>query len=80
MGFAAETEQLQEHALDKLKRKNLDMIVANNVTLPGAGFGSDTNIVTIYHAGGALELPKTDKVALADVILDQISGLEESTE
>lgn len=80
VGFAAETEQLREHALDKLKRKNLDMIVANNVTLPGAGFGSDTNIVTIYHAGGALELPKTDKVTLADVILDQISELEESTE
>lgn len=80
VGFAAETENLREHALDKLKRKNLDMIVANNVTLAGAGFGSDTNIVTIYRHRGATELPQTDKIVLADVILDQIIELEELSE
>lgn len=76
VGFAAETEHLKENALSKLERKNLDMIVANNVTLKGAGFGSDTNIVTIYKKSGATELPKMDKLALADVILDEILAVD----
>lgn len=80
VGFAAETQNLKENALSKLERKNLDMIVANNVTLQGAGFGSDTNIVTIYKKSGAEELPKMDKLILADMILDHILKLEEPTE
>ena len=78
VGFAAETENLKENALSKLERKNLDMIVANNVSLAGAGFGSDTNIVTIYKKSGATELPKMTKESLADVILDHILNLEET--
>ena len=77
VGFAAETQNLKENALSKLERKNLDMIVANNVTLKGAGFGSDTNIVTIYKKSGAKEYPQMDKLALADVILNEILELEE---
>lgn len=76
VGFAAETQNLKEYALSKLERKNLDMIVANNVTLAGAGFGSDTNIVTIYKKSGAKEYPQMDKLALADVILNEILELE----
>ena len=78
VGFAAETENLKENALSKLERKNLDMIVANNVSLAGAGFGSDTNIVTIYKKSGAEELPKMTKESLADVILDHILSLEDT--
>lgn len=52
VGFAAETNNVDEYARKKLKSKNADMIVANNVTTKGAGFGSDTNIVTFYKADG----------------------------
>ncbi|NCU16228.1 bifunctional phosphopantothenoylcysteine decarboxylase/phosphopantothenate--cysteine ligase CoaBC [Pallidibacillus pasinlerensis] len=52
VGFAAETTNVDEYARKKLKSKNADMIVANNVTTKGAGFGSDTNIVTFYKADG----------------------------
>ncbi|MGH8012059.1 MAG: bifunctional phosphopantothenoylcysteine decarboxylase/phosphopantothenate--cysteine ligase CoaBC, partial [Candidatus Binataceae bacterium] len=55
IGFAAETESLEAHALDKLKRKKLDLIVGNDVTLAGAGFGTDTNIVTIMDAACRLQ-------------------------
>lgn len=80
VGFAAETENLRENALSKLNKKNLDMIVANNVSLAGAGFGSDTNIVTIYQKSGCCDIPKMSKEALADVILDHILKLEETNE
>src|SRR5580698_5994132 len=53
IGFAAETQNLETNARDKLQRKHLDLIVANDVTEEGAGFGVDTNIVTIYGADGA---------------------------
>ena len=78
VGFAAETEHLADHATDKLKRKNLDMIVANDVSSPGAGFGSDTNIVTIYKRKASLDLPKMSKEALADIILDEILKMEDN--
>ena len=50
IGFAAETEQLEKHAMDKLHRKNCDLIVANDVTQEGAGFGTDTNAETYMIA------------------------------
>ncbi|HUY18818.1 MAG TPA: bifunctional phosphopantothenoylcysteine decarboxylase/phosphopantothenate--cysteine ligase CoaBC [Candidatus Binataceae bacterium] len=76
VGFAAETEQLEPQALDKLRRKKLDLIVANDVTLEGAGFGSDTNVVTIIGADGRPErLPKLSKDEVADLVLDRLIAL-----
>ncbi|EKN63828.1 bifunctional phosphopantothenoylcysteine decarboxylase/phosphopantothenate--cysteine ligase CoaBC [Schinkia azotoformans] len=70
VGFAAETENVQAYAEKKLKSKNLDMIVANNVTQEGAGFGVDTNILTIYtKQGEKLELPLLSKQEAAKEIL-----------
>lgn len=70
VGFAAETEDLMTHAADKLQRKHADMIVANDVTLTGAGFGSDTNIVTLLFADGSRRpLPQMSKEAVAAEIL-----------
>jgi phosphopantothenoylcysteine decarboxylase/phosphopantothenate--cysteine ligase len=80
VGFAAETENLAENALTKLKKKNLDMIVANNVSVSGAGFGSDTNIVSIYTTNGAYDLEKMTKDSLSDVIIDHILNTEEMSE
>ena len=70
VGFAAETENVQAYAEKKLKSKNLDMIVANNVMQEGAGFGVDTNILTIYtKQGEKLELPLLSKQEAAKEIL-----------
>ncbi|MBB3127465.1 phosphopantothenoylcysteine decarboxylase/phosphopantothenate--cysteine ligase [Paenibacillus rhizosphaerae] len=55
IGFAAETNDVEKYAQDKLKRKNADLIVANDVTAEGAGFRSDTNMVQVYDAGGLVE-------------------------
>lgn len=74
VGFAAETENLEENALGKMERKNADMIVANNVASPGAGFGTDTNIVTIFRKDGkSLSLPQMEKTEVANRILDFIN-------
>jgi phosphopantothenoylcysteine decarboxylase/phosphopantothenate--cysteine ligase len=76
VGFAAETEQLEDHARDKLKRKKLDLIVANDVTQEGAGFGVDTNIVTLIGADGRAEShPRLSKDEVADLIIDRIVAL-----
>ncbi|WP_147532027.1 bifunctional phosphopantothenoylcysteine decarboxylase/phosphopantothenate--cysteine ligase CoaBC [Bacillus marasmi] len=76
VGFAAETEHVEEYAMGKLKKKNTDMIVANNVKTAGAGFGTETNIVTIYKKDGtSLELPLMTKHEVAQNILEQISLL-----
>lgn len=76
IGFAAETEQLVTYATEKLNRKNADMIVANNVMLPDAGFNTDTNIVKLLYRDGRMEdLPKMEKTKLAGIILDKICGL-----
>ncbi|RFU63217.1 bifunctional phosphopantothenoylcysteine decarboxylase/phosphopantothenate--cysteine ligase CoaBC [Peribacillus saganii] len=76
VGFAAETEKLDEYAIGKLQRKNADMIVANNVTVSGAGFGTDTNIVTIYKKDGSkMELPQMSKQQVAKVILDEVTAM-----
>jgi phosphopantothenoylcysteine decarboxylase/phosphopantothenate--cysteine ligase len=72
VGFAAETGSL-ERAPDKLRRKGVDLLVANDVAEPGSGFGSDTNRVTIYaRDGSADELPLLPKRAVADRLLDRI--------
>ena len=75
VGFAAETDHLLEHAKGKLKKKNLDLIVANDVTLPGAGFGTDTNIAALITADGVEERPLQSKRALAEDILDRVMTL-----
>ena len=71
VGFAAETNDVLAHARDKLARKNLDMIVANDVTQPGAGFDVDTNIAAFLDHDGIEELPLMTKDALAHRILDR---------
>jgi phosphopantothenoylcysteine decarboxylase/phosphopantothenate--cysteine ligase len=77
VGFAAETEDLIANAKTKLREKNLDMIVANNVVEPNSGFDSDTNIATILdHAGGVRSLPLMTKVDLADHIYDHFLALK----
>lgn len=75
IGFAAETENLLENARRKLDKKNLDMIVANDVTRPGAGFNVDTNIATLITRSGVVECPLQSKAALAETILDQVIQL-----
>ncbi|MFH1758506.1 MAG: bifunctional phosphopantothenoylcysteine decarboxylase/phosphopantothenate--cysteine ligase CoaBC [Pseudomonadota bacterium] len=79
VGFAAETENLLQNTQQKLEEKNLDLIVANDVTLPGAGFEVDTNIVKILDRSGKVEeLPLMTKEDLADYILDRIALLKKS--
>ncbi len=75
VGFAAETGDPLENARGKLKSKHLDMIVANDVTLPGAGFGTDTNIVTVITPKGETSYPQMSKRALADRLLDEALAL-----
>ena len=71
IGFAAETEKLTEHASKKLTKKNLDMIVANDVTKPGAGFNVDTNIVTFITKDGMEDMPQMSKADVAEKLLDR---------
>ncbi len=74
VGFAAETDDVRANAADKLARKGIDLIVANDVAAPGVGFEHDTNAVVILDAaGGAAEVPLTDKRAIARAILDAVS-------
>jgi phosphopantothenoylcysteine decarboxylase / phosphopantothenate---cysteine ligase len=77
VGFAAETDRVAENARGKLSRKGADMIVANDVTQQGAGFDTDTNIVTMYQRDGQeIALPKMSKFDVANRILDQILELQ----
>ena len=71
VGFAAETQHVLENAQQKLAKKNLDLIVANDVTAAGAGFGVDTNIVTLITKEGAESLPMMTKREVADRIWDR---------
>ncbi len=71
VGFAAETQNVMCNAQDKLQKKNLDLMVANDVTAEGAGFGVDTNIVTLITRDGATPLPKMSKREVAEHILDK---------
>ena len=71
-GFSMETKDLVENSSAKLAKKNLDMVVANNLKVAGAGFGVDTNVVTFITPDGTRELPLMSKADVADAILDEI--------
>ncbi len=71
-GFSMETENMLENSKAKLERKNLDMIVANNLKVAGAGFGTDTNVITLITKDSANELPLMSKKEAAAAILDEI--------
>ncbi len=76
VGFAAETDNLVENAARKIKSKNLDLIVANDITQPGAGFGTDTNIVKLIYRDGRIEqLDKMAKEEVAHRILDRLIAM-----
>lgn len=75
-GFSMETENLLENSKKKLEKKNVDMIVANNVKVDGAGFGVDTNVVTLITKDGYKELPQMSKEDVAAAILDAIINSE----
>ena len=75
VGFAAETENLHANAQKKLAKKNLDLIVANDVSQPGAGFNVDTNIATLITKEGMTECPLRTKKELAQDILDKVMEL-----
>ena len=73
VGFAAESENLIPHATAKLESKNLDFIVANDISIPGQGMDSDFNAVTILdRAGGRHELPRAPKDEIAEAVLDRV--------
>ena len=80
VGFAAETNNVEEYAMGKLRKKNLDYVVANNVTVPGAGFGTDTNLVTIFKKDGtSISLPMMTKRDVAFALLKEVAtNLEEN--
>ena len=75
VGFAAETDDVLRHARDKLLRKGLDLVVANDVTRPGAGFETETNAAVLVDAGGEQETGMLTKDELADRILDRAVAL-----
>ncbi len=74
-GFSMETENMLENSRKKLQKKHLDMVVANNVKVSGAGFQGDTNVITLITAEDVTELPLMDKEAAAHAILDKIIGM-----
>ncbi|OMH39327.1 bifunctional phosphopantothenoylcysteine decarboxylase/phosphopantothenate--cysteine ligase CoaBC [Motiliproteus sp. MSK22-1] len=80
VGFAAETEQVVIYARGKLKRKNLDMIVANDVAQEGIGFNSDDNAVTVVTANSELTIPQTSKSQLARRLIALIAEAYENSE
>ena len=71
-GFSMETENLLENSRKKLGKKNLDMVAANNLKVEGAGFGVDTNVLTLITPDGTVDLPLMSKDAAADALLDAI--------
>ncbi|MBO5238409.1 MAG: bifunctional phosphopantothenoylcysteine decarboxylase/phosphopantothenate--cysteine ligase CoaBC [Lachnospiraceae bacterium] len=75
-GFSMETENMLENSKAKLAKKNIDMIVANNLKVPGAGFGVDTNVVTLITKDEVVELPQMSKEDVAERILDAIMNTE----
>jgi len=75
VGFAAETDDLEANAEKKLKKKHLDLIVANDVTKAGAGFNTETNIATLIWENGREEQPLQQKSELAEKILDKVMEL-----
>ena len=79
-GFAMETEHMVEHAKEKLTGKHVNMIAANNVKVAGAGFGTDTNVVTLITEDGVEELAKMSKEEVASRIVDALLRLRENIE
>lgn len=79
-GFAMETEHLVEHAKEKLAKKHVDMIAANNVKVPGAGFGTDTNVVTLITQNGTRELALMSKEQVAGEILDELLAIRKRSQ
>jgi len=80
VGFAAETKDLMANAKKKLRGKNLDMIVANDVSREDSGFETDTNIVKIIYSDGQVEdLALMTKDKVADLVLDRISAMWEGS-
>ncbi len=77
VGFAAETDDVKNYARSKMEKKNLDLVVANDITKNGAGFNTDTNIATIFKRGSneEIELALMSKRAMADKILDEVVKL-----
>lgn len=73
-GFSMETEHVVENSRNKLQKKNLDLIAANNVKTPGAGFAVETNVLTLIDANGETALPLMSKAAAADALLDAIKA------
>lgn len=80
VGFAAETERVIEYALQKLVAKNLDFIVANDVSAPGAGFGGDANTVTLLSRGGQRVEAKGSKREVADAIWNTLLSADDSSD
>ncbi len=81
VGFAAETNNVRENALGKLKRKGADLLVANDVSAPGVGFAHDTNAVTIFGSDGSVrDIPLTDKTAIASAVFDAVMERLPTTE
>lgn len=77
VGFSMESDHLIENAREKLLKKGMDFIVANDVTEPGAGFQSDTNVVHILDRNGVESFPRMDKRDVAGVILDRVKRIRE---
>ncbi len=85
VGFAAETENMRDNALGKLKRKGADLLVANDVSAPGVGFAHDTNAVTIFGSDGSVrEVSLNDKSAIATAVLEaaveRLPNIESTTQ
>ena len=72
VGFAAETQDVEQYALGKLKRKNLDLIAANNVAVSGQGFNSDENALTVYSSDNKVEIPLANKSVIAKSLVEVI--------
>jgi phosphopantothenoylcysteine decarboxylase/phosphopantothenate--cysteine ligase len=76
IGFAAETENLLANATNKLHKKNVDLLVANDITKPGAGFGSLTNIVSfLFPDGRRIDFPQMSKLEIARHLVREIARL-----
>ncbi len=79
IGFAAESRNILDNAAEKLKTKSLDLIAVNDITEPDAGFGVDTNRVTLLHKDGSSEiLPLLSKVEVSEIILDRVAKMLEN--
>jgi phosphopantothenoylcysteine decarboxylase/phosphopantothenate--cysteine ligase len=74
VGFAAETQNVEQYALGKLVRKNLDLIAANNVSESGQGFNSDDNAITLYSANDKTEIPLASKSLVAKKLVALVNN------